>query len=125
MSKKYITLELGGKQRGLNFNINTLDFMQSEFDIDPLQFKAESTSWKDLRPYATKIVYVALLSNCKGRKEQPDFEQSDVEVWVGELNGAELTKVVDMWNGQFTVASEPSPNGEVGNSSPVTFQGTN
>lgn len=122
MSKKYISLELGGQNRGLNFNINTLDYMQSEFDIDPLQFKAESTSWKDLRPYATKIVYVALLSNYKSKKAEIDFSIEDVEAWVGELNGAELTQVVNLWNGQFTAVAEPSPNGEVGSSTPVTFQ---
>lgn len=122
MSKKYISLELGGEKRGLSFNNNTLQFMQSEFDIDPLTFKAESTSWKDLLPYAVKIVYVALLSNYKSKKQEPSFGLQDVEDWVGEMNGAELTEVVSMWNGQFRMDAEPSANGEVGGDKLVTFQ---
>jgi hypothetical protein len=115
MSKNYITLLLGDKERGLKFNVGTLNFLQSEFDIDPLLFKAESTGWKDLLPYAVKIIYVALLSNCRSKKEEPDFKLADVEQWAEELTGADLTQVVNMWNGQFIFSQkEPSANGEVG-----------
>jgi hypothetical protein len=115
MSKNYITLLLGEKERGLKFNVGTLNFLQSEFDIDPLLFKAESTGWKDLLPYAVKIIYVAMLSNCRSKKEEPDFKLADVEQWAEELTGADLTQVVNMWNGQFIFSQkEPSANGEVG-----------
>lgn len=123
MNKKYITLELGGQERGLNFNVNTLEFMQTELGIDPLAYKAESTAWKDLLPYVVNIVYVALLSNYKSKKIDADFTLEQVREWVGELSGAELSKVATMWNGQFNdIPQEKSANGEVGNSTPVTFQ---
>jgi hypothetical protein len=115
MSKNYITLLLGEKERGLKFNVGTLNFMQSEFDIDPLTFKAETTDWKNLLPYAEKIIYVAMLSNCRSKKEQPDFKLADITLWVEELNAADLTQVINMWNGQFLFSQkEPSANGEVG-----------
>lgn len=123
MSRKYITLELGGQERGLNFNVNTLEFMQTELGIDPLAYKAESTAWKDLLPYVVNIVYVALLSNCKSKKVDPDFTLENVKEWVGELSGAEMSKVATMWNGQFNdIPQDPSANGEVGKMAPVTFQ---
>jgi hypothetical protein len=62
-----------------------------------------------------KIIYVALLSNCRSKKEEPDFKLADVEQWAEELTGADLTQVVNMWNGQFIFSQkEPSANGEVG-----------
>jgi hypothetical protein len=116
-------LEIGGKERGLSFNVNTLEFLQTELAIDPLAYKAESTAWKDLLPYVVNIIYVAMLSYCKSKKQDVDFTLDQVKEWTGELSGAEISKIATMWNTQFNeIPQDPSANGEVGKSAPVTFQ---
>jgi hypothetical protein len=123
MSKRSMILEIGGKERGLSFNVNTLEFLQTELAIDPLAYKAESTAWKDLLPYVVNIIYVAMLSYCKSKKQDVDFTLDQVKEWTGELSGAEISKIATMWNTQFNeIPQDPSANGEVGKSAPVTFQ---
>jgi hypothetical protein len=112
MLKNYMTLKLGGQVRGLKFNIGTLKCLRDITGIDPLAYKAESDTFQDLLPYATKIMHAALLSNCLSKKEQPDFRDEDVSVWVDELSVAELTEVIAHYNSIFT--TKLSANGEVG-----------
>jgi hypothetical protein len=113
MVKNYMSLELGGKVRGLKFNVRTLDCFQELFGIDPLTFKAESESYKDIRPYAEKIFHAALLSNCLSKKEQPDFVAEDVAEWMKDLSGYEITTVCTTWNGMW-LTPNTAVNGEVG-----------
>jgi hypothetical protein len=113
MSKNYLSLELGGVQRGLKFNIGTLKCLKDVTGLDPTDFKAESTKFSDLLPYAEKILHAALLSNCLSKKELADFTADDVTNWMDELDIPTITMVINLYNGIFTVPT-PSANGEVG-----------
>lgn len=113
MSKNYLSLELGGKQRGLKFNIGTLKCLKDVTGVEPTDFKADSTNFSDLLPYAEKILHAALLSNCLSKKEPAEFTTDDVTDWMNELDVPTITIIINLYNGIFTV-SEPSANGEVG-----------
>lgn len=113
MLKNYLSLELGGKTRGLKFNIGTLKCFQALFDIDPLKFKAESDDFKDIVPFAEKIFHAALLSNCRSKKVEPDFTSEDVKEWIDELSGYEITEICTTWNNMW-LDPKASTNGEVG-----------
>jgi hypothetical protein len=113
MLKNYLSLELGGKSRGLKFNIGTLKCLKEVAGIDPLDFKAESESLSDLLPYAEKIMHAALLSNCLIKKEAPDFTAADVSDWFIDLDIPIITDIINRYNEIFRT-STPSVNGEVG-----------
>lgn len=108
-----MTLELGGKVRGLKFNIGTLKYLRDVTGIDPMEYKAESNSFAEILPYATNILHAALLSNCLSKKEEPDFTAEDVTIWVDELTAGDLTGVILKYNEIF-VAPNTQANGEVG-----------
>jgi hypothetical protein len=113
MVNNYLSLELGGKARGLKFNVGTLRCFQTQFNIDPLQFKAESDDFKGILPFAEKILHAALLSNCLSKKEAPDFSAEDITEWIDELSGYEITKICTTWNDMWS-APKTTANGEVG-----------
>ena len=113
MINNYLSLELGGKARGLKFNIGTLRCLEQATGADPLNFKAESDKLSDLLPYAEKILYAALLSNCLSKKEAPDFSAEDVTEWLNDLDVWTITDVITRFNGIFS-SNKPSVNGEVG-----------
>lgn len=113
MTNNYLSLELGGKARGLKFNIGTLRCLKDVAGIDPINFKAESDTLSDLLPYAEKIMHAALLSNCLSKKEAPDFTADDITEWFNELDLPTITDIINRYNGIFTTG-KPSVNGEVG-----------
>lgn len=113
MINNYLSLELGGKARGLKFNVGTLRCLKDVAGVDPLDFKAESDKLSDLLPYAEKILYAALLSNCLSKKEAPDFSAEDVTDWLNELDISTITEVITQYNAIFQ-AKKHSVNGEVG-----------
>lgn len=113
MLKNYLSLELGGKTRGLKFNIGTLKCLKDVAGVDPLDFKAESDKLSDLLPYAEKILHAALLSNCLSKKEDPDFTTEDVTEWVNELDIPTVTDIIGRYNGIFSTPKSQA-NGEVG-----------
>lgn len=108
-----MALELGGKQRGLKFNIGTLKFLRDVTGIDPMEYKAESNNFDVLLPYATNILHAALLSNCLSKKDDPDFTAEDVKQWVDELTVSDLTAVILKYNEIF-LSPKTQANGEVG-----------
>jgi hypothetical protein len=82
MSKNYIQADLGGAKRGLKFNLGTLRHIGDITGADPLGFSVRSENFvRDL----SVIVYAAMLSNCDSKQSEPDFTQSDVDRWVGEI----------------------------------------
>lgn len=111
--KNYMQMELGGKVRGLKFNIGTLKYLKEITGVDPVDFKAESNKMEDLIPFATKILHAALLSNIAIKKESPDFIADDVQTWVDDLTVVDLTEVIYKYNEIFTLP-KPTANGEVG-----------
>lgn len=113
MVKNYLSLELGGKARGLKFNIGTLRCLKDVAGVDPLDFKAESDKFSDLLPYAEKILHAALLSNCLSKKEHADFTDADVSEWMNELDVPTITEIITLYNGIFSTP-KLSANREVG-----------
>ena len=111
--KNYLQLELGGKVRGLKFNIGTLKYLRELTGLDPMDFKAESNKFEELLPYATKILHAALLSNLLSKKEDRDFTSEDVDAWVNELSVSDLTTVILKYNSIFEIP-QAAANGEVG-----------
>jgi len=107
-----MSLQLGGKQRGLKFNIGTLNCLRKQYDVDPLNWKSEGGTWDNVFPYGVKILHAALLSNCASKKEEPDFTKEDVEEWANDLSAGELTEVIVSYNNIFSTSKEKA-NGEV------------
>jgi len=112
MVNNYLSLELGGKARGLKFNIGTLRCIKDVAGVDPLDFKAESELFTDILPYAEKIFHAALLSNCLSKKEPADFTADDVTAWFNDLDMPTITDIINRYNSIFSAS--PSANGEVG-----------
>lgn len=110
--KNYMSLEIGGKVRGLKFNVGTLKCLGDVTCKDPLQYKSEGESFTEILPYAINITHAALLSNCLSKKEQPDFTAAEVEEWVNDLSGFDLTEIINHYNAIFA-PPKPSANGEV------------
>jgi hypothetical protein len=110
--KNYISMEIGGKVRGLKFNVGTLKCLADITGTDPLKYKSESDNFTDILPYATKIVHAALLSNCLSKKEAPDFSGEDIELWINDLTGFELTEAINYFNWMF-LPPKSTANGEV------------
>ena len=109
----YMSLEIGGRVRGLKFNVGLLKCLEQIIGSDPLEYKSQSGSFVDILPFAINITHAALLSNCLSKKEAPDFTAEDVEQWVNDLSGFELTDIISRYNGIFN-QPKPSANGEVG-----------
>lgn len=92
--KNYIQLEVGGKLRGLKFNMATLEYIEEITGQDPLTFKAASSSFKDVREYAQTLLHAGLLSNCDSKGETPDFTADDVKKWFRELDDDDVKLII-------------------------------
>lgn len=115
MSKNYIRLELGGKERGLPFKAGILRQIRAIKKDDPFKTLAEANQIDQDDPEAIAglvctIVYASLLSACKTKKEEPDFTPDDIERWVDDLDLSDWVKVINTFNKAFSV----EPSGEVG-----------
>ena len=84
--KNYIQLEVGGKVRGLKFNMATMEYVQQITGEDPLTFRAVSSSFQDVYKYALVLFHAGLLSNCDSKGEEPDFTDDDVKKWFRSLD---------------------------------------
>ena len=78
----YISLELGGKQRGLKFNQMAVITMTNYMDFDNLA-----------ATYGYALVYAGLVANCYVKREEPDFNFEQVCDWVESLTPEDLLKV--------------------------------
>lgn len=97
MSKNYLSLELGGKPRGLKFNFGTLEHIEQITGEEPMSFTFDSTNYKSLRQGTGVIVYAGLLTNCAIKNEEPDFTKEDVEAWVKDMDMPEIMSVMKVW----------------------------
>src|SRR5690348_3805021 len=97
MNKNYITLNLGGIDRGLKFNNRTINIIGDLTGADPLQFAAGGQGWKDIVKYTTSILYAALLSNCASKKVDADFNADDIAEWMNELEPSQVYFLVDTY----------------------------
>lgn len=101
-------LPLGGKQRGLKFNMGTLKFIGELTGGNPLNFNVDTNDLSGIYNTAKTIIHAALLSNCLSKRENADFDAEDVDAWVSELSMHESTAVLNA----FAAAnqSEPEPD---------------
>lgn len=76
MSKGYIRVEIGGKERGLKFSQYAKEIIDEKTHKGTLSSNAKNY-------YA--IFYGGLIGNCSAKEEEPDFTYEDVEEWVDEL----------------------------------------
>jgi hypothetical protein len=104
MGKNYLRLELGGRERGLNFNMGCLKNIQEISNRDPFSLSVEGDVQHQMRELSI-IVYSALLSNCKSKKEEPDFIEADVVNWVEELDFDEALNVLNAFRIAYQVES--------------------
>jgi hypothetical protein len=120
----YLQLDLGGVKRGLKFNMMTCELLEEITGQDPLQQLGivKDRNFKELKGVVFDIFYAALLSNCKSKKEEPDFTKEQALDWFNfDLHPVYLYKIIQAFN---SVHSEFSANGEGGKESePVTFPG--
>lgn len=124
MSKNYLQLDLGGKPRGLKFNMGTYKALAELTGQDPLKYLPFSESFEALVPFALNIFHAALLSNCASKEEQPDFTAADVARWFDELSITEVTHIINLHTGKADI--KPSVNGEAGaDTQPAFLGGTN
>jgi hypothetical protein len=122
MSKNYLSLNLGGKERGLKFNNRTINIIGDLTGNDPLTFIPPSSAWKDLLEYTSTILHAALLSNLASTKEQPDFVKADIDEWLNDLAPEQIYTISNVY-AQLLTPSIITTNGEV--SSDTRGQATN
>lgn len=114
MSKTYTTIELGGQERGLKFNMGTLKHLGEITRSDALTFQIQGNDLPSIYKHTQSIIHAALLSNCDSKKESPDFTAIDIEQWVNELDFSEAIRILNAFSTAYTIevpAGEVSKNG--------------
>lgn len=101
----YIQVKLGGKQRGLKFNMGTFRFIGELTGKDPLRFEDSSNDLGEQYRIIKTIIHAGLLSNCISKKIEPDFDDGNVNEWVSELSAAEGVEVIEA----FRTANQTVP----------------
>lgn len=97
---RYIRLEIGGKERGLNFKMGVFGVIaEVTGDQNPFQFKAKSTSFPDVMEYLAVITFAALSNNCQVKKEDIDFTIADVREWVKDIDPDASTQIINAFVG--------------------------
>ena len=107
--KTYMTLFLGGLERGLKFNFGTLRFIGELSGNDPLLMTTTAGAM-DQFTQSRIIIHAALLSNYLSMKKQVDFTEAEVIDWVSELSMQQVTEVIQVFTGAFAVGGEASAN---------------
>jgi hypothetical protein len=109
----YLNIEISGEKRGLKFDIGTLKCFQKLYDIDPFEYRTESTKFEVLFPFVLKIFHAALYRNAMIKKEPFDYSSEQVEELAEELDIPTLEVIANNWN-DILRHKTPSANGEVG-----------
>jgi hypothetical protein len=110
MSKNYIQVELGGKLRGLKFNMGTLRILGELTETDPLKLTTDASEVKTLYGYLKNIVYASLQSNCLNKKEVVDFSEQDVQSWVDELEYSDSLTILTAFGKAYNTEKEGNDN---------------
>lgn len=99
MSKTSLTLQLGGVERGFRLRNRTINIIgELENMDDPLQFAPKSSSWADIKQYATVILHAGLVTELEQTGQKVDIIRADVERWMDEdLTPADIYQIADMY----------------------------
>lgn len=99
MSKDYLQIELGGKKRGLKFNMGLLYFLGEMIKSDPLVMDMSSNSYTSTFSNLKNIVTAGLMANeavkTTGKKEE--FTPEEVHEWVLAMSSQDSFTVIDMF----------------------------
>jgi hypothetical protein len=107
MSKTYMTVKLGGIERGLNFKMGALRYLGELTGKDPLLKEDSGANGFEVEFNTLKnIVHAGLLCNCDAKDKEPDFSDSDVIKWVGQLEPEESRGIVNFFSSAYKVAGE-------------------
>lgn len=102
MNKTYMTLFLGGQERGLKFNFGTLRFIGDLTGSDPLLLAGASNVGEQFK-YVKTIIHAALMSNYLSMKKQIDFTEAELIDWISELSMEQATSVTTAFAAAFSV----------------------
>ena len=99
MSKDYLQIELGGKKRGLKFNMGLLYFLGEIIKSDPLAMDMTSNSYTSTFSNLKNIVLAGLRANeavkSNGKKEEYTTEQ--IQEWILAMSSEDSFTVIDMF----------------------------
>mgnify|MGYP001140213881 CR=1 FL=1 len=90
MGKNYLSLELGGKERILKFNLRALKILKEQSGDDPFAFTLAGDLDEQFKKLSW-ILYAGLLSNAISQKQEPDFTIADCLYWAEEFDMSEAT----------------------------------
>ena len=100
--KGYISLNIGGKTRGIKFgNMALLELISKGAIGDKTEFSFD---------LIVDLVYHGLLNNCFNKKEDPDFTFDEVSAWVDDAEFASLMQVFEVFQASYTL-DEPGKKG--------------
>jgi hypothetical protein len=99
MSKTNLTLQLGGVERGFRLRNRTINVIgELENMEDPLQFTPKSSTWADIKEYATVILHAGLVTDAEQTGQKVDFSREDIRRWMDEdLTPADIYLIADMY----------------------------
>lgn len=105
----YIKVKLGGKERGLKFNMGALRHLGDISKTDPLDFANVADPLKQFG-FVKAIVHAGLLANADSKKSEPEFSEQDVIDWVSELSVSEASVIIQFFAKCYSVSGEADPN---------------
>ena len=105
----YIKVKLGGKERGLKYNMGALKHLGKLNGSDPLDFTQVADFSKQF-DFIKVIVHAGLLANADSKKTEPEFSEADVIDWVSELSAQEAAEITQFFAKCYAVGGEASDN---------------
>ena len=108
MNKNYISLEIGGRKRGLKFDIGAKEIA--------LEISNQIEATSHVQP-VSMMIYSGLMANCEIKGEEPDFTLDDVKKWVRRMDQETYNEVAAAWHKAFDIplpANLQSASGEGG-----------
>lgn len=105
----YIKVRLGGKERGLKYNMGALKHLRTLNNSDPLDFTQVLDIFKQF-DFVKVIVHAGLLANADSKKTEPEFSEADVIDWVSELSAQEAAEITQFFAKCYAVGGEASDN---------------
>ena len=103
----YKQFKIGGKDRGLKFNLGALKHIGDITGNDPLAFTLNESPADQFR-FVFTIVYAGLLANADAKKQEPDFSKDDVESWVKDLEMPEAVEIIKFFTAAYNVGGGSS-----------------
>lgn len=101
MNKNYLSIELGGKIRGIKLDLGAKE-------IAAELFKEEGSVSSDVKAAAI-ILYSGMVSVCEIKGEDPDFTIEDVRKWARRIDMDQAKEIVAVWNKAYGLDKGETP----------------